>query len=167
VKDHQGYIDLQSSQETGSTFTLYFPASRQRRKRQVPIPVEEYMGSGESVLVVDDAEEQRELAAGILTGLGYSVTTVASGEEAVEHVRQRPTDLLVLDMIMEPGIDGLETYRRILQASPDQRAIIASGSSETRRVEQAQRLGVGAYVSKPYLRETIGRAVRAELDRKR
>jgi two-component system cell cycle sensor histidine kinase/response regulator CckA len=167
VKDHQGYIDLQSSEATGSTFTLYFPASGQRRKRPVPTPVEEYMGSGESILVVDDVEEQRELAAGILTGLGYSATTVASGEAAVAHVKQRPPDLLVLDMIMEPGIDGLETYRRILQVSPGQKAIIASGFSETRRVEEAQRLGAGAYVSKPYLREAIGKAVRAELDRKR
>jgi signal transduction histidine kinase/ActR/RegA family two-component response regulator len=167
VKDHQGYIDLQSSEATGSTFTLYFPASGQRRQRQVPTPVEEYMGSGESILVVDDVEEQRELAAGILTGLGYSATTVASGEAAVAHVKQRPPDLLVLDMIMEPGIDGLETYRRILQVSPGQKAIIASGFSETRRVEEAQRLGAGAYVSKPYLREAIGKAVRAELDRKR
>jgi two-component system cell cycle sensor histidine kinase/response regulator CckA len=72
----------------------------------------------------------------------------------------------VLDMIMEPGIDGLETYRRIIEKNPYQKAIIASGFSETDRVRKAQELGVGAYVKKPYLMESVGLAIRVELDRK-
>ena len=75
-------------------------------------PIEGYMGKGESILVVDDIEEQRELASKMLHKLRYSVTTVASGEEAVEHIKHTPADLLILDMIMEPGMDGLDTYRR-------------------------------------------------------
>ena len=55
-----------------------------------------------------------------------------------------------LDMIMEPGIDGLETYRRILKAHPEQRAVIASGYSETQRVAQALKLGAACYLKKPY-----------------
>ena len=66
---------------------------------------------------------------------------------------------------MEPGIDGLETYRGILEINPRQRAIIVSGYSETERVKETQRLGAGAYVQKPYLLEKIGLAVRNELDR--
>jgi DNA-binding NarL/FixJ family response regulator len=68
-------------------------------------------------------------------------------------------------MIMDPGIDGLETYRRILEIRPGQRAIIVSGFSETERVSQAQALGAGAYVRKPYVLEKIARAVREALDR--
>ena len=68
-------------------------------------------------------------------------------------------------MIMDPGIDGLETYQKILELYPGQKAIIASGFSETDRVREAQRLGAGAYVRKPYLIEKIGVAVRNELDR--
>ncbi len=67
-------------------------------------------------------------------------------------------------MIMDPGIDGLETYRRILEHHPGQRAIIVSGFSETERVKEAQRLGAGAYVKKPYLLETIGPAIRKGLE---
>ncbi len=72
----------------------------------------------------------------------------------------------MLDMIMDPGMDGLDTYRKILDVHPRQKAIIVSGYSETARVRQAQALGAGAYVKKPYLIERIGMAVRKELDKK-
>jgi DNA-binding NarL/FixJ family response regulator len=68
-------------------------------------------------------------------------------------------------MIMDPGIDGFETYRRILEIHKDQKAIIVSGFAMTERVRQAQELGAGTYVRKPYLLEKIGIAVRRELDK--
>jgi DNA-binding NarL/FixJ family response regulator len=68
-------------------------------------------------------------------------------------------------MIMDPGIDGLETYREILKINPDQKAIIVSGFSESDRVKGALKLGAGSYVKKPYLLHEIARAVRTELDR--
>ena len=101
----------------------------------------------------------------MLRKLGYSVTSVSSGEEAVEYMRDNSADLLVLDMIMDPGIDGLETYKKILKLHPEQKAIIASGFSETDRVREVQRLGAGAYIKKPYLLEKIGLAVKTELDK--
>ena len=67
---------------------------------------------------------------------------------------------------MEPGIDGLETYRRILEIQPGQKAIIVSGFAKTDRVETAQELGAGEYVKKPYVIEKLGMAVRKELDKK-
>jgi DNA-binding NtrC family response regulator len=124
------------------------------------------MGRGEKILVVDDIEDQCKIAAGMLTKLGYNVECVSSGEDAVAYVRSRAVDILVLDMIMEPGIDGLETYRQILEIWPDQKAVITSGFSESDRVVMAQEIGAGAYVKKPYRFETIARAVREELDRK-
>lgn len=72
-------------------------------------------------------------------------------------------DLLVLDMIMDPGIDGCETYKRICELHPNQKAIISSGFSETDRVKEAQELGAGLYVKKPYTLEKIGMAVKEEL----
>jgi DNA-binding NarL/FixJ family response regulator len=66
-------------------------------------------------------------------------------------------------MIMDPGIDGLETYKRIIELHPNQKAIIASGFSETERVKEAQRLGAGKYIKKPYTLEKIGIAVKEEL----
>jgi PAS domain S-box-containing protein len=166
VKDHKGYIDIESAKGKGTTFTLYFPVSRKELpKDKSLLSIEDYMAKGESVLVVDDVEEQREIASRILKKLGYSVTSVSSGEEAVNYLKDNSADLLVLDMIMDPGIDGLKTYKRILEFHPKQKAIIVSGFSETKRVKEAQRLGAGAYVKKPFLLQRIGLAVRDELGR--
>jgi len=166
VKDHKGYIDLQSREGRGTTFTLYFPVTRQpladERPPQAPA---EANGNGETILVVDDIEEQRQIATRILEKLGYHAEAVASGEKAIEYVQHRSVDLVVLDMIMDPGIDGLETFKRIRTINPGQKTIIASGFSETWRVKEAQRLGAGAYIKKPYTIEKIGQAVIAELGR--
>jgi PAS domain S-box-containing protein len=164
VKDHKGYIDVQSTEGKGSTFTLYFPATkREIAKDKALLLTEEYMGKGEVVLVIDDVKGQREIAFAMLAILGYSAHTVSSGEEAVEYLKDHSVDLIVLDMIMDPGIDGLDTYKQILELHPRQKAIIASGFSETDRVKETQRLGAGSYVKKPYTLEKIGLAVKAEL----
>jgi PAS domain S-box-containing protein len=166
VKDHQGYIDIQSKEGRGTSVSLYFPVTRKTLKKEVNlVSLESLMGHGESILVVDDIKEQREIASEILEKLGYTVISVSSGEEAITFMENKPADLMVLDMIMDPGIDGLETYQRILEINPAQKAIIASGYSESKRVKEAQRLGAGEYVKKPYLLEKIGRAVRVELDK--
>ena len=166
VKDHQGYIDIKSKEGRGSSIILYFPVTRKTFKKEVDlVSLESLMGQGESILVVDDIKEQREIASEILEKLGYTVITVSSGEEAISLMQDKPADLMVLDMIMEPGMDGLETYQRVLEINPAQKAIIASGYSESKRVKEAQRLGAGEYVKKPYLLEKIGRAVRVELDK--
>ena len=115
------------------------------------------------ILVVDDVKEQRELAVAILTRLGYRVDAVAGGEEALAYLKDRRADLVVLDMIMDPGMDGLETYRKIIEIAPGQKAVIVSGFSETGKVRRAQELGAGAYVKKPYVLEKIGKAIRDEL----
>ena len=168
VKDHNGYIDLQTEVGKGTTFTLYFPVTREELiAQQQKVPLERYMGKGESVLVVDDIAEQtgycRQIA---YTAWDISVHVVSSGEEAVEYLKGNKADILVLDMIMAPGIDGLETYQRVLEINPKQKAIIVSGFSETERVRKAQKLGAGAYVKKPYVMEKIGVAIRDELNRR-
>ncbi|MCL5807606.1 MAG: ATP-binding protein, partial [Deltaproteobacteria bacterium] len=164
VKDHDGYIDVSSEKGKGTSFALYFPVTREEWvEKKEKMPIEQYMGRGESILVVDDTAEQRDIAARILTRLGYRVHTVSGGEEAVAYLKTHKADLLVLDMIMDPGIDGLETYKRVLEVTPKQKAIIVSGFSETERVKQTRDLGAGAYVRKPYLMEKIGVAIRDEL----
>ena len=164
VKDHQGYIDVQSREGIGTTFTLYFSATRESLPdASVRWSLAEHRGNGETVLVVDDVAEQRDIATAMLEKLGYRAEAVASGEAAVDFVAGQPVDLLVLDMIMDPGIDGLETYRRILEIRPGQKAIIASGFAETARVRKAQRMGAGIYLKKPYRLETLAEAVRSAL----
>jgi CheY-like chemotaxis protein len=109
--------------------------------------------------------QQREIASGMLKKLGYNVLSVPSGEEAIVYLKENKADLLVLDMIMRPGIDGLETYKKILQYHPEQKAVIASGYSESQQVKAAQNMGAGIYVKKPYSFEKIGLAVKGELSK--
>ena len=166
VRDHNGYIDVRSEEGKGTCFTLYFPVTREA-PAMIPQPFSQklFAGHGEKILVVDDVAGQRELALTMLGGIGYDVQVVSSGEEAVEYLKTRKVDLLVLDMIMDPGIDGLETYKRILEIAPKQKAVIVSGFSQTERVRKAQELGAGTYVKKPYLLATLGLAVKKEIER--
>ena len=166
VKDHKGYIHIESNEGKGTTIKLYFPVTRKPvRSNDLPLSFENLKGAGQTILVVDDVKEQREIAAKILIQLGYSVETVSSGKEAFEYLESKSADLIVLDMIMPPGIDGLETFKNVISKYPQQRAIIASGFSETARVRKAQRLGAGKYVKKPYTIEKIGLAVKSELEK--
>lgn len=164
IKDHSGYIDVESTEGKGTTFRIYFPATRRSVKApEEPVSLRMLYGKGEQILIVDDVRTQREIAASILERLNYKVAAVSSGEEALDYIQQHRADLLLLDMIMDPGIDGLETYKRILALHPCQKAIIASGFSETNRVQEAQKIGAGAYIKKPYTIEKIAQAVKAEL----
>jgi signal transduction histidine kinase/ActR/RegA family two-component response regulator len=168
VKDHNGYIDVQSCEGRGTTVTLFFPLNRsQLPESESSVPIESYRGNGETILVVDDVEEQRQIATQFLQKLGYSVHDVSSGEAAVAYLQTESADLVMLDMIMPPGIGGLETYKRILALHPEQKAIIASGFSESIQVQEAQLLGAGCYVKKPYSLEKIGIAVKKELKNQR
>ncbi len=123
------------------------------------------MGDGQLVLIVDDNEEQRIIASGILEALNYKAMAVASGEEAIGCMKEIEPKILLLDMIMEPGMDGLETYRQVIAINPKQKAIIASGFAETNRVKAVQRLGAGQFVKKPYTIESVGLALKKELER--
>ena len=166
VKDLQGYINVQSKEGKGSVFTLYFPVTREEIiTEHEEVSLSEYQGKGESILIVDDVKEQRDLATEMLMKLNYDVSSVASGEEAVAFLTDHQCNLMVLDMIMDPGMDGLDTYKRVLEICPKQKAIIVSGFSESNRVHAAQAFGAGAYVRKPYVLEKLGLAVRKELDR--
>ncbi len=165
VQDHHGYIEIGSREVEGTVLTLYLPVTRAAIKDRPTRDIKDFMGRGETIIVVDDVDLQRDIATRILTRLGYSVLSFASGEEAVEYMKDHSADLMVLDMIMDPGIDGLETYRRVLEYHPGQKVIIASGYSETKQVRELQKLGAGAYIKKPYLIETLGLAIRTEMDK--
>jgi PAS domain S-box-containing protein len=164
VKDQKGYVDIKSILDEGTHFELYFPVSTDEATLKKPAEhIEIIKGNGESILVVDDVNEQLEIAGNILMELGYLVRTVQSGEDALKYLENNSVDLVILDMIMDPGIDGKETYRRINQLNPNQKVIIASGFSDSRRVKETQDTGAGSYLRKPYSIDTISKVVFHEL----
>ena len=165
MRDHKGYIDVKSD-ENGTLFELYFPISRNALlKKDINLSLTNYKGKGETILVIDDIESQREISSMMLDMLGYKHKTVSSGEQAIEYLKHNTVDLILLDMIMYPGINGYETYRRIIKIHPGQKAIILSGLSETVDVRKTQSLGAGKYLKKPITLEKLGMAIKAELEK--
>ncbi len=161
VEDHHGAIELETTEGRGTTFNLYFPATRETKIEDTH---DQLAGGSEKVLVVDDDEIQREVTSRLLTRLNYTVVTADSGEAAVEMVQSESFDLVLLDMIMPDGIDGTETYRRILETNADQRAIIMSGFAESERVQIALELGASMFLKKPLKLSTLSSAIREVID---
>jgi PAS domain S-box-containing protein len=163
VNEHNGNVDVESGPD-GTSFTLQFPAY----DGETAEVNEELQASGDQqgggrILVVDDEPLQRDIARKVLERFGYEVEVCSSGEEAVEFLQTTAVDLLLLDMLMPPGINGLETYKRILKIHPRQKAIVVSGYSESKDVKRAMQLGAGAYVKKPYTMHQITQSVKKEL----
>ncbi|MEN8221913.1 MAG: two-component regulator propeller domain-containing protein [Acidobacteriota bacterium] len=166
IKDHYGYVIVNSIKGKGTEFQLYFPAAMYDLEEEKKIPESEintaHIGKGEHILIIEDDENNRELAEKILSECNFRVSSVSSGEEAVEFVEKEKVDLLILDMIMG-GIDGLETYIQILMRKGEQKAIITSGYSDNENVKETIKLGAGAYIKKPYLKMQLIKAVESEL----
>ena len=165
VQDHEGYIDV-ITDEKGTTFELYLPITKEEvADRGSVVPINDLKGDGESILVVDDVESQREISCRILDTLGYKTFAVSSGEGAIEYLTEHKTDLILLDMIMDPGINGRETYEGIIKIHPKQKAVIVSGFAETNEVKKTQGLGAGQYIKKPLTLERVGLAIKEELEK--
>ena len=166
VQDHKGIINIISKKGEGTTIVVDFPATSERiPEPKESIPVSELMGNKERILVVDDEAGPREIAGEYLTKLNYRIDTVHSGEDAVKQFKKKRHDLIVLDMLLENGIDGLDTFKKLCKIDSNVKAIIVSGFSETVRVKDAQRMGAGAYIKKPYSFREFGLAVKKELER--
>ncbi len=163
VKEHGGSIRVESGPK-GSTFSLYFPAVV---KKEVPLAenptsaTDHLMGHGEHILVVDDDTQVSGLAGNILERFGYHAHCVNSGEAALDYLRENTVDLVLLDMLMDPGITGRQTYEAMLKIHPGQKAVVASGFSESEDIEKTLAMGAGGFIKKPYGINELARIVKA------
>jgi PAS domain S-box-containing protein len=165
VQDHNGYIDV-TSNDNGTTFELFFPITREEISgKDLFMPFKDLKGDGEKILVIDDVASQRDISCKMLEAFGYKTKAVSSGEEAVEYLKENTVDLILLDMIMDPGINGRKTYEEILKIHPNQKAIIVSGFAETDDVKETQKLGANKFLKKPLTLERIGLAVKEEMEK--
>ena len=163
VQDHKGYIGV-ATDEKGTTFELFFPITKRKiSSKDLAIAIEGFKGDGETILVVDDVDSQRDISCKMLEILGYKTKAVCSGEETVDYLKENTVDLILLDMIMDPGINGRETYERIIKIHPNQKAIIVSGYAETTDVKKIQKLGAGKYIKKPLTLERLGLVIKEGL----
>lgn len=163
VADHDGYIDVRSN-NPGAVFDLYFPADREAvALPHEAIDIKDVMGNGERILVVDDEPAQLDIACSLLTRAGYHVDAVDSGEKAVDYLETQSPDLVILDMIMAPGINGRQTYERMIKIQPGIKAILVSGYAQSEDVRRAQQSGAGQFVKKPYTLRNIAVSLKSEL----
>jgi two-component system cell cycle sensor histidine kinase/response regulator CckA len=165
VKDAHGYIDIQSQIGRGTTFALYFPLEVDAVVSATH-PQLTALGGTERILVVDDEAVQLRTAERILRHLGYAVATAQSGERAIEMCitgsAPSPFDLLIVDMVMPGGLDGLATVARVRQALESQKVLIASGYAPDHLNDAARRRGL-PWLAKPYTLASLASAVRSTL----
>jgi len=163
IHDHDGFIDIESGSD-GTSFELFIPSTYEKELCNNPaISVNALRGRGETILVVDDQKTQCITTRNLLTSIGYSIFMAKSGEEALELYSKNPVDLVILDMILENGMNGRETYEEMLKINPQQKAIVISGFSENKELAKIQELGVSHFIRKPYTLEQLGLAVKQSL----
>lgn len=162
MEDHGGEVQVESSPE-GTTFSLLFPISTSPPAVPAMTDTTELRGQGESILIVDDEPQNLDIALQILSALGYRCRGISSGEEAIELLRTQDIDLVILDMVMGNGLNGRETYEEIVTFKPTQKAVIATGYSDSDEVDRALQLGVRGIIKKPFTTPQLSVILRAAL----
>ena len=160
IEEHEGSISVTNSSQ-GACFTLRFPAVKSAPQPQniKSLSLESLRGKG-SILVIDDEPQLQQISSEIAKMLGYTVTVASSGEEGLSLFKENHYDLIVLDMLLGDGLSGCETYEKMLEIKPGQKAIIASGYSTSEEVEKTLLMGAQTIIKKPYSLEELGHAIK-------
>lgn len=165
AKDHEARINLLRTQGW-TVFKIYFHLIKKKGLyRSDDIPEKVLRGDGETVLIIDDEKEQREMGRDVLETLGYVAHVVSNGVDALKYLKKNRVDSVLLDMIMNGGMGGLEIYENIIKIYPDQRVLIVSGFSRSEETEKILQNKNTDYLRKPYSIKNIGQAIKDLLQR--
>jgi two-component system cell cycle sensor histidine kinase/response regulator CckA len=167
VKQHQGWLDVSSQVNVGTTFRIYLPPSTQKAEPPVETRPEgkPAQGGHETILLVEDEPVLRELARMILQDYDYRVLEAGSGVEALRvwDQQQGRIDLLLTDMVMPEGMNGRELAEKLKVRKPDLKVIYTSGYSFD-AIANESALGTARFLQKPYPPPQLAQTVRECLD---
>jgi PAS domain S-box-containing protein len=166
VRQHKGWIEVESQPSQGTIFRLYFHASNQPAEK-IKVAVDSTLRSGrETILVAEDEEALREMMVHVLKIQGYAVLEAASGPQALEvcEQAQRPIDLLVTDIVMPGGMMGGELAERLSERCPGLKIIYTSGYSPGMAGKETSLLANRNFLPKPYSIGKLAQFVRDCLD---
>ena len=166
VRQHQGWLEVESEPGRGTTFRVFFPASEKPAEPVQPAPSAAPRRGRETVLVAEDEGPLRQMVAELLRLQGYTVLEAASGLDALEVWEQanRPVDLLLTDMVMPGGIMGGELAERLSKKCPRLKVIYTSGYSPGMAGKDLSLLERRNFLAKPYSFGTLAQFVRECLD---
>lgn len=169
VRGHRGAIKVYSEANEGTTFKVLLPYSEKPSepggdaKKETPV-VKDWKGSG-LVLVIDDEESVRNIAALMLQQLGFSVMTAGDGRKGLDVFRENgdEIDLVLLDMTM-PHMNGEETFRELRQLRPDIKVVLTSGYNEQEATHRFSGKGLAGFIQKPFSLDVLAAHIRKALE---
>jgi PAS domain S-box-containing protein len=164
VRNHDGYITVESERGAGSIFHIYLPASpgKEIRDRRSERREETVISGRGRILLMDDEEMVRKVASEMLRVLGYEVEAVSDGAEAVdmysEAIRSgNPFDVVIMDLTIPGGMGGKEAIKKLLEIDPGVKAVVSSGYSEDPVMSDYRKYGFSEVIRKPYKLKEIGK----------
>jgi len=165
VKSHGGHITCYSEPGVGTTFKIYLPVLAGMAAPDLTMTMEIPVLGSETILLVEDEQEIRELGKELLSLAGYNVLTATNGKEALDAYRKEKEkiSLIILDWIM-PGVGGHQCLRELLEIDPKARVLVSSGYSTKEIIKESVELGSKGFISKPYDTTQLLKEVRRILD---
>jgi PAS domain S-box-containing protein len=165
VKNHGGFIEVESEKNLGSSFIIFLPVSEKTEVDDDSIAKDEIRKGNENILVIDDEEMILNVGSKMLEGLGYKVMTATGGTQGLEiYDRSRGSiDLIILDMIM-PDFSGKETFHALLRINPSVKVLLSSGYSIDGQAREIMQSGCKGFIQKPFTMLELSKKIRRVLD---
>lgn len=165
IKNHGGFINVDSEKGKGTTFTIYLPTTKMDVKIKEDDPGRILEGS-ETILLVDDEKIILNVGLEILESMGYQVLVAGSGKAAIEVYKenQDKIDMIILDTIM-PEMGGNETYQQLREINPQVKVLLSSGYGIDDQAVQMLALDCDGFIQKPFNMKDLSKSTRAILDK--